>query len=159
VARVQPRAATTAQEAAQEQHALAQARAHTQARLTQVLAALPPTQRQALDERAKTRVALRETDFGYSVTLQFAREDLLLQESLGFDCWPRLVEQLRVRDAVADGDNILQTCRLEAILDGGLVVSVPTAAAKAQLTAHYLGLLEDLASTPAQRIQIQVLIR
>ena len=65
----------------------------------------------------------------------------------------------RVRDAVADGDDILQTCRLEAVLDGGLVVSVPTADAKAQLTAHYLGLLEDLASTPAQRIQIQVLIR
>ena len=128
-----------AQDAALEQRALEAARQHTQARVDAVLVALTPAQRQALDERAKTLVSLRETDFGYSVTLRFTREDLLLQEQLGFDRWPRLIAQLRTRDAAADGDDVLQACRLEAILDDVLVVSVPTAEVKAQLTARRTG--------------------
>jgi len=39
------------------------------------------------------------------------------------------------------------------------VVSVPTAATKAQCTARYLSRLEDLGSTPAQRMRIRVLVR
>jgi len=148
-----------AQDAALEQRALEAARQHTQARVDAVLVALTPAQRQALDERAKTLVSLRETDFGYSVTLRFTREDLLLQEQLGFDRWPRLIAQLRTRDAAADGDDVLQACRLEAILDDVLVVSVPTAEVKAQLTARCLGVLEELARTATPPCRLQVLSR
>ena len=163
VARVQPRAATAAQEAAaaaaQEQRELAHAREQTQARLTQVLEALSVEQRQALEERAQALVSLPETAVGYGFMLRWAREELLLQEQLGFDRWPQLVAQVCARGAAADGDEVLEACRLEAILDDVLVVSVPTAAAKAQCTARYLSRLEDLASTPAQRMRIRVLVR
>ena len=162
-ARVQPRAATAAQEAAaaaaQEQRELAHAREQTQARLTQVLEALSVEQRQALEERAQALVSLPETAVGYGFMLRWAREELLLQEQLGFDRWPQLVAQVCARGAAADGDEVLEACRLEAILDDVLVVSVPTAAAKAQCTARYLSRLEDLASTPAQRMRIRVLVR
>jgi len=147
------------QDAMQERRALEAARQHTQARVDAVLAALAPAQQQALDARAQARVTLRETELGYGMLLRLAREDLVQQEHLGFDRWARLVAQLQGHDVTAAGDAVLKACQLEAIRDEVLVVSVPTAAAKAQLTAHYLGLLEDLASTPAQRIQIQVLIR
>jgi len=147
------------QDAMQELRALEAARQHTQARVDAVLAALAPAQQQALDARAQARVTLRETELGYGMLLRLAREDLVQQEHLGFDRWARLVAQLQGHDVTAAGDAVLKACQLEAIRDEVLVVSVPTAAAKAQLTAHYLGLLEDLASTPAQRIQIQVLIR
>jgi len=159
VARAQPRAVTTAQEAAQEQRELAHAREHTQARLTQVLQALSPEQRQQLEQRAKARLALREHDLGYRVMLQFACEEIILQEEFGFDRWPRLVAQVRARGGDKAGDDVLETCRLEAILDDGLVVSVPTAQDKTRLTEHSLGLLEDLASPPQQRTQIRVLVR
>ena len=147
-----------AQAAAQEQRALDAARQHTQARVDAVLAALAPAPRQALEERAKALVPLRETDFGYYVTLRFTREDLILQEQLGFDRWPQLVAQVRARGA-ADGDAVLEACRLEAILDDELVVSVPTAQDKARFTEYYLGVLEELASTPPPRTRIQVLLR
>ena len=147
------------QATAPEQRALEVARQHMQARVDAVLAALSVEQRQALEERAKALVPLRETDFGYYVTLRFTREDLVLQEQLGFDRWPRLIAPLRTRDAAADGDDVLQACRLEAILDEVLVVSVPTAEVKAQLAAHYLSLLEELARTAAPRSRIRVLVR
>jgi hypothetical protein len=147
-----------AQAAAQEQRELAHARQQMQARLTHVLEALSPAQRQALDQRAQALVPLREWDFGYRVMLQFAREDLVLQEQLGFDRWPQLVAQVCAREAVA-GDDVLQACRLEAILDEVLVISVPTAEAKAQLTERYLGLLEELARTAAPRSRLRVLVR
>lgn len=163
VARVQPRAATAAQEAAaaaaQEQRELAHAREQTQARLTQVLEALSVEQRQALEERVHALVSLPETAVGYGFMLRWAREELLLQEQLGFDRWPQLVAQVRARGAAADGDEVLEACRLEAILHGVLVVSVPTAQDKRRLTAHYLAVLEELASTPPQRMRIQVLVR
>jgi len=149
----------TAATAAQEQRALAQAREHTQTRLTQILEALSPEQRQQLDQRATAQLTLREHDVGYGIMLRVAREAILLHEQLGFDCWPRLVAQVRARREELDGADMLEACRLEAILEDVLVVSVPTAEAKAQLTAHYLALLEELASTPAQRTQIQVLAR
>ena len=91
--------------------------------------------------------------------LRWTREELLLQEQLGFDRWPQLVAQVRAREAAADGHELLEACRLEAILDDVLVVSVPTAQDKARLTAHYLGMLEELASTPPPRTRIQVLLR
>ena len=130
-----------------------------QARLTQGLEALSVEQRQALEERAQALVSLPETAVGYGFMLRWAREELLLQEQLGFDRWPQLVAQVRAREAAADGNEVLEACRLEAILDAVLVVSVPTAAAKAQLTARYLSRLEDLASTLAQRTRIRVLVR
>ena len=55
--------------------------------------------------------------------------------------------------------DVLDACRLEAILDDVLVVSVPTAQANARFTAHALDVLEELASTPAQRRRIRVLVR
>lgn len=61
------------------------------------------------------------------------------------------------RDA-AD-DDVLQSCRLEAILDEVLVVSVPTAAGKARLTERYLSLLEELAHTAEPRCRLRVLVR
>jgi hypothetical protein len=45
------------------------------------------------------------------------------------------------------------------MMDDRLVVSVPTAQDKTQLTEHYLDLLEELASPPPQRRQIRVLVR
>jgi hypothetical protein len=39
------------------------------------------------------------------------------------------------------------------------VVSVPTAQDKTRLTAHYLGVLEELASTSQQHTRIRVLVR
>jgi len=39
------------------------------------------------------------------------------------------------------------------------VVSVPTAQDKRRLTEHYLGVLEELASTTPQRTRIRVLVR
>jgi len=152
--------ATAAQEAAaaaaQEQRELAHAREQTQARLTQVLEALSVEQRQALAERAQALVSLPETTLGYSFMLRWAREELLLQEQLGFDRWPQLVAQVRARATAADGDEVLEACRLEAILDDVLVVSVPTAAAKAQFTARYLRPLEALARTlePPYRLRV-----
>lgn len=148
-----------AQEAAREQEELAHARQQTQARLAAVLAALSVEQRQALEQRAKALVSLRETDLGYSVMLRFACEDLVLQEQCGFDRWPQLVEEVRARGAAAEGDDVLQACRLEAILDDVLVVSVLTAAGKAQLTARYLGLLEELARIAEPRCRFRVLVR
>ena len=156
-------AAAPAQEAAatavQEQRALAHARAHTDARLTQGLEALAPEERQALDQRATAQLTLREHDVGYGLMLRVTREKLLLHEQLGFDCWPRLVAQMRARGGVQADDDVLEACRLEAILDDVLVVSVPTAQDKRQLTEHYLAVLEELASTPPQRLRLQVLVR
>ena len=145
--------------AAQEQRALEAARQHTQARVDAVLAALSVEQRQALDQRATARLTLREHDIGYGIMLRVAREQLLLHEQLGFDAWPRLVAQVRARGGAKAGDDVLEACRLEAILDDGLVVSVPTTQDKQQLTAYYLGVLEELASTPPQCMRIQVLVR
>jgi len=152
-------APATAHAAAQEQRALETARQHTQARVDAVLAALTPAQRQALEARATARVTLQATELGYGVMLQFAREDLVQQEQLGFDCWPRLVTQVRARDGARAEDDVLETCQLEAIMDDRLVVSVPTAQDKTQLTEHYLDMLEELASPPPQRRQIRVLVR
>jgi hypothetical protein len=148
-----------AQAAAQEQRALEAARQHTQARVDAVLAALAPEQRQALEERAKARVSLPETALGYGIMLRVAREQILLHEQLGFDCWPRLVAQVQARGGDQAGDAVLEACRLEAILDDMLVVSVPTTQDKRRFTEHYLGVLEDLASTPPSRTRIQVLVR
>jgi len=150
--------ATTAA-GAQDQHALAHARQQTQARLTQVLEALSPAQRQQLEQRATGRLTLREHDVGYRVMLRFTCEEIVLHEQLGFDCWPRLVAQVRARGGDKAADNVLEACQLEAVLDDGLVVSVPTAQDKTRLTAHYVPLLEDLASTPPQRTRIWVLVR
>jgi hypothetical protein len=149
----------TAAAAAQEQRALAHAREHTQTRVDAVLAALSAEQRQALDQRATARLTLREHDVGYGIMLRVAREQLLLHEQLGFDAWPRLVAQVRARGGAKAGDDVLDACRLEAILDDGLVVSVPTTQDKQHLTAHYLGVLEALASTPPQCMRIRVLVR
>jgi hypothetical protein len=148
-----------AQAAAQEPRALEAARQHTQARVDAVLAALAPEQRQALEERAKARVSLPETALGYGIMLRVAREQILLHEQLGFDCWPRLVAQVQARGGDQAGDAVLEACRLEAILDDMLVVSVPTTQDKRRFTEHYLGVLEDLASTPPSRTRIQVLVR
>jgi hypothetical protein len=148
-----------AQAAAQEQRALEAARQHTQARVDAVLAALAPEQRQALEERAKARVSLREHDVGYGILLKVTREHLLLQESLGFAVWPSLVAQVRSSGDDQAEDDVLEACRLEAILDDVLVVSVPTAAAKAQFTERYLGLLEELACTSEPRSRLRVLTR
>jgi hypothetical protein len=148
----------TAAAAMQEQRALAHARVHTEARLTQLLEALNPVQRQALEERAAAQLTLREHDLGYRAMLRVKREAILLHEQLGFDCWPRLVAQARARGGV-QGDDVLEACRLEAILDDVLVVSVPTTQDKTQLTEHYLTVLEELASTPPPRKRIQVLVR
>lgn len=148
----------TAAAAMQEQRALAHARVHTEARLTQVLEALNPVQRQALEERAAAQLTLREHDLGYRAMLRVKREAILLHEQLGFDCWPRLVAQACTRGGV-QGDDVLDACRLEAILDDVLVVSVPTTQDKKQLTEHYLTVLEELASTPPPRKRIQVLVR
>jgi len=148
-----------AEAAAQEQRALEAARQHTQARVDAILAALSVEQRQALDQRATARLTLREHDIGYGIMLRVAREQLLLHEQLGFDAWPRLVAQVRARGGAKAGDDVLEACRLEAILDDGLVVSVPTTQDKQQLTAYYLGVLEELASTPPQCMRIQVLVR
>jgi len=140
----------------QEQCALAHARAHTDARLTQVLEALAPEERQVLDQRAHALVSLREHDVGYGLLLKVTRENLLLQESLGFAVWPSLVAQVRAGMETTAGDDVLEACRLEAILDDVLVVSVPTAAAKAQLTARYLRPLEALVRTlePPYRLRV-----
>jgi hypothetical protein len=145
-----------AQAAAQEQRALEAARQHTQARVDAVLAALSIDQRQALEQRAHTLVSLREHDVGYRILLKVTRENLLLQESLGFALWPSLVVQVRAGMETTAGDEVLQACRLEAILDDVLVVSVPTAAAKEQLTARYLRPLEALACTlqPPYRLRV-----
>lgn len=142
-----------------EQAELARARAQTQAQLEAALQALTPAQRQALEARARAQVALREHDLGYRTLLRLAVEDLVCREHLGFDRWPTLVAQLRARDAAARGDATLEACQLEALFDGVLVVSVPTAQDQAHLTTRYLGVLEALASTPPQRIQIRVLVR
>ena len=77
--------------------ALAHACEQTQARLAEVLARLSAEQRQQLDQRARALVAVRESDFGYRIMLQFACEDLARQEYLGFDRWPQLVAQVRAR--------------------------------------------------------------
>ena len=90
--------------------------------------------------------------------LRVRREEILLHEQLGFDCWPRLVAQVRARGATL-ADDVLEACRLEAILDDVLVVSVPTTQDKQQLTEHCLAVWEELASTPPQRLRIQVLVR
>jgi hypothetical protein len=149
----------TAATAAQEHRALAHAREHTEARLTQVLAAFSPEQRQQLDQRATAQLTLREHDVGYGIMLRVAREQLLLHEQLGFDGWPRLVAQVRARGSDQAGEDVLEACRLEAILDDMLVVSVPTTQDKRRFTEHYLGVLEELASTPPPRTRIQVLVR
>jgi hypothetical protein len=112
-----------------------------------------------LDQRATAQLPLREHDVGYGIMLRVAREAILLHEQLGFDCWPRLVAQVRTRDGARAEDDVLETCRLEAIMDDILVVSVPTAQDKTQLTEHYLDMLEELASPPPQRRQIRVLVR
>jgi hypothetical protein len=138
---------------------LAHAREHTQTRVDAVLAALSVEQRQALDQRATARLTLREHDVGYGIMLRVAREQLLLHEQLGFDGWPRLVAQVRARGGAQAGEDVLEACRLEAILDDVLVVSVPTAQDKRRLTEHYLGVLEELASIPPQPTRIQVLVR
>lgn len=148
-----------AQAAAQEQRALAHAREHTQTRVDAVLAALSAEQRQALDQRATARLTLREHDIGYGIMLRVAREQLILHEQLGFDAWTRLVAQVRDRGGDQAGDDVLEACRLEAILDDMLVVSVPTTQDKRRFAEHYLGVLEDLASTPPPRTRIQVLVR
>lgn len=148
-----------AQEAVREQAELAHACEQTKARVAEVLAGLPPEQRQQLDQRAQALVAGRESDFGYRIMLGFACEDLVRQESLGFDRWPQLVAQVRARTGTAVGDDVLEACRLEAILDDVLVVSVPTAKARAQFRERYLGVLEGLATLPPQRTRIQVLVR
>jgi len=69
------------------------------------------------------------------------------------------VAQVHARGGVQADDDVLEACRLEAILDDVLVVSVPTAPDKRWLTEHYLAVLEELASTPPQRMRIQVLVR
>lgn len=145
-----------AQAAAQEQRALEAARQHTQARVDAVLAALSVEQRQALEQRVHTLVSLREHDVGYRILLKVTRENLLLQESLGFAVWPSLVAQVRAGMETTAGDDVLEAGRLEAILDDVLVVSVPTAAAKAQFTARYLRPLETLAHTlePPYRLRV-----
>lgn len=148
-----------AQAAAQEQRALEAARQHTQARVDAVLTALAPEQRQALEERAKARVSLREHDVGYGILLKVTREHLLLQESLGFAVWPSLVAQVRASGDDKVEDDVLEACRLEAILDDVLVVSVPTAAAKAQFTARYLPPFEALARTLEPPCRLRVFTR
>jgi len=109
-----------------------------------------------LDQRAHALVSLREHDVGYGLLLKVTRENLLLQESLGFAVWPSLVAQVRAGMETTAGDDVLEACRLEAILDDVLVVSVPTAAAKAQLTARYLRPLEALVRTlePPYRLRV-----
>jgi hypothetical protein len=154
-----PAAQEAAAAAAQEQRALAHAQEHTRAGLAEVLAALSPEQRQQLDQRAAARLTLQEHDIGYGLMLRVAREEILLHEQLGFDGWPRLVAQVRARGGDQAGDDVLAACRLEAILDDVLVVSVPTAQDKRRLTEHYLGVLEELASTTPQRTRIRVLVR
>jgi plasmid replication initiation protein len=148
-----------AQDAAREQAELVHACELTQARVAEVLAGLSAEERQQLDQRAQALVAGREADFGYRIMLGFACADLVRQESLGFDRWPQLVAQVRARMGTTAGADVLEACRLEAILDDVLVVSVPTAAAKAQLRERYLGLLEDLASLPPHRARLRVLAR
>jgi hypothetical protein len=148
-----------AQEAAREQAELAHACEQTKARVAEALAGLSAAQRQQLEQRAQALVAGRESDFGYRIMFQFACEDLVRQEYLGFDRWPQLVAQVRARTGTAAGDDVLQACRLEALLDDVLVVSVPTAEAKVQLHERYLGLLEDLASLPPHGHRIRVLAR
>jgi len=143
----------------QEQRALTHARAHTDARLTQVLEALAPEERQALDQRAHALVSLREHAVGYGLLLKVTREHLLLQESLGFAVWPSLVAQVRASGDDQAEDDVLEACRLEAILDDVLVVSVPTATAKAQFTARYLRPLETLAHTLEPPYRLRVLTR
>jgi hypothetical protein len=142
-----------------ERRALEAARQHTQARVDAVLAALTPAQRQAVEERAMAQVTLHATALGYGVMLQFAREDLLQQEYLGFDCWPRLIAQVHAHDVTAAEDAVLAACQLEALYEDTLVVSVPTADAQAHLRARYLDTLTALASTPDRRMQMQVLVR
>jgi len=151
---VSPQAAAQA-----DRRALEAARQHTQARVDAVLAALSPAERQAVEDRATARVTLQPTELGYSVMLQFAREDLIHQEHLGFDGWPRLLAQLRDHDGTAAADAVLAACQLEALYEDRLVVSVPTAAAQAHLKARYLDPLAALASTPTHGMQLQVLVR
>ena len=127
--------------------------------MAEVLAGLSATQRQQLDQRAQALVAGRESDFGYRIMRQLACEDLVRQAYLGFDRWSQLVAQVRARTGAAAGDDVLEAGRLEAILDDVLVVSVPTAEAKAQLREHYLGLLEALGSLPPHGHRIRVLVR
>jgi plasmid replication initiation protein len=148
-----------AQATAQEQAELAVVRQQTQDRLAQVLQGLSPEQRQQVEQRAKARLTLREHDLGYRVMLQCACEELVLEEQLGFDCWPRLLTQVRAHGGTQDRDDVLEACRLEAILEDALIVSVPTAQAQAHVIERYLPLLEDLASTPPQRTRIRVLVR
>ena len=142
-----------------EQAELIRARAQTQAQIEAALQALTPEQRQALEARARAQVALREQDLGYRTLLRLAVEALVCREPLGFDRWPALVAQLRAQNDAARGDAALEACRLEAMLEDTLVVSVPTAADQAHLTARYLGMLEALAGTPPSRVQIRVLVR
>lgn len=152
--RVSPQTAAQA-----ERRALEIARQHTQARVDAVLAAIPPAERQAFESRATARVPLQPTALGYGVMLQFAREDLVQQEHLGFDRWPRLVAQVQACDAQAASDPVWATAQLEALYEDLLVISVPTADAQAHLRARYLETLSELARTPTQRIEIQVLVR
>jgi len=148
-----------AQEAVREQAELAHACEQTKTRVVEVLAGLSAEERQQLDQRAQALVAGRESDFGYRIMLGFACEDVIRQEYLGFDRWPQLVAQVRAHTGAAAGGDVLEACRLEAILDDVLVVSVPTAEAKAQLREHYLSLLEELAHTAELRCRLRVLVR
>lgn len=152
--RVSPQATAQA-----DRRALEAARQYTQAGVDAVLAALTPTERQALEARALARVTLQATELGYGVMLQFAREDLIQQEHLGFDGWPCLIAQLEAHDGTAAKDAVLAACQLEALYEDLLVVSVPTADAQAHLRTRYLDTLAALASTPTQRRQIQILVR
>jgi hypothetical protein len=137
--------------------ALVHVRQQTHTQLVAIRQRLTPEQLQQFEAQARAQVSLGEQDFGYGLMVQSTVEALLCQEYLGFDCWPRLVTQVRASGVVAE--EVLAACSLEAIVDEVLVVSVPTVQDHARLTAHVLEALEELASTPTQRRRIRVLVR
>jgi len=147
------------EEAAREQAELEACRQRTRERLKDVIQTLSPEELQALEQRAKAHLDLREGDLGYGLMVTMTRDELILHERLGFDIWPRIIEQLRGQVEEEVFNDILSPCQLEGILEDVLIISAPNTRVKESLRERYFGIIEELMSGQESPYRLRVLSR
>ena len=148
-----------AREVERDVAALEHYRRQTQEQLAQVVDALSPEVLETFEQRARAQLSLPEQNFGARFLLKLKRDELILQEHLGFAIWPHLMAQLKDRLETTVFTDTMQPCQLEGIDGDTLIISVPSQELKQRLAQEYVGLLEAFACAGEKDYHIHILIR
>jgi len=146
-------------EAEHDASVLEKYRRGTQEKLSQVVNTLPPDVLEAFENRAKAQLDIQEHHFGAHFMVKLRRDELILNEHLGFSIWPHLMAQLSDRIEASLFTEMIQPCRLEGIEGNTLIISAPDQAIKQRLVQHHAGLLEALAQGQGKHYNIRILTR